>query len=68
AVEPPPGELAAQRDWIDECYAGQTVEDIVAALRAHGAGPAHDAADLIATRSPIALSVTLAAVRRAADL
>lgn len=33
AVEPPPGELAAQRDWIDECYAGQTVEDIVAALR-----------------------------------
>lgn len=68
AVEPPPGELAAQRDWIDECYARQTVEDIVAALRAHGAGPAHDAADLIATRSPIALSVTLAAVRRAADL
>lgn len=68
AVEPPPGELAAQRDWIDECYAGQTVEDIVAALRAHGASPAHDAADLIATRSPIALSVTLAAVRRAADL
>lgn len=67
AVEPPPGELAAQRDWIDECYAGQTVEDIVAALRAHGASPAHDAADLIATRSPIALSVTLAAVRRAAD-
>ncbi|GAB4985987.1 hypothetical protein MAHJHV60_10570 [Mycobacterium avium subsp. hominissuis] len=45
AVEPPPGELAAQRDWIDECYAGQTVEDIVAALRAHGAGPAHDADD-----------------------
>lgn len=68
AVEPPPGELAAQRDWIDECYAGQTVEDIVTALRAHGASPAHDAADLIATRSPIALSVTLAAVRRAADL
>lgn len=68
AVEPPPGELATQRDWIDECYAGQTVEDIVAALRAHGASPAHDAADLIATRSPIALSVTLAAVRRAADL
>ncbi|ATO65100.2 enoyl-CoA hydratase/isomerase family protein [Mycobacterium avium] len=68
AVEPPPSELAAQRDWIDECYAGQTVEDIVAALRGHGASPAHDAADLIATRSPIALSVTLAAVRRAADL
>src|SRR5262249_38384777 len=68
AVEPPPSELAAQRDWIDDCYAGDTVADIVAALRAHDAGPANDAADLIATRSPIALSVTLAAVRRAAKL
>ncbi|BBZ48272.1 enoyl-CoA hydratase/isomerase family protein [Mycobacterium parmense] len=65
AVEPPPSELAAQRDWIDECYAGDSVEDIVAALRGHDARPANDAADLIATRSPIALSVTLEAVRRA---
>ncbi len=68
AVEPPPSELAAQRDWIDECFAGDTVEDIVAALRGHGAGPAADAADLIASRSPIAVSVTLEAVRRAAKL
>ncbi|OBH60245.1 3-hydroxyisobutyryl-CoA hydrolase [Mycobacterium mantenii] len=75
AVEPPPSELAAQRNWIDECFAGDTVEDIVAALREHqnkgagpGAEPAQDAADLIATRSPIALSVTLEAVRRAAKL
>jgi enoyl-CoA hydratase len=68
AVEPPASELAAQRDWIDHCYAGDTVADIVAALRGHGAGPADDAADLIATRSPIALSVTLEAVRRAAKL
>lgn len=67
-VEPPPSELAAQRDWIDECFSGDTVADIVAALRGHGAGPAQDAADLIATRSPIALSVTLQAVRRAAGL
>lgn len=68
AVQPPPSNLAAQRDWIDECYAGDTVADIVAALRGHAAGPANDAADLIATRSPIALSVTLAAIRRAATL
>jgi enoyl-CoA hydratase len=67
-VEPPPSELATQRAWIDECYAGETVEDIVAALRAHGAAPANDAADVIAGRSPIALSVTLQAVRRAAQL
>ena len=68
AVEPPASQLAAQRDWIDHCYAGDTVADIVAALRGHDAGPANDAANLIATRSPIALSVTLEAVRRAAKL
>ncbi len=68
AIEPPASELAAQRDWVDECYAGDTVADIVAALRGHDAEAAHDAADLIATRSPVALSVTLAAVRRAAKL
>jgi len=68
-IEPPPSGLIAQRDWIDQCYAGDSVADIVASLRSHektGAGPANDAADLIATRSPIALSVALEAVRRAA--
>lgn len=68
AVEPPPSELVAQRDWIDDCYAGDTVADIVAALRGHDGRPANDAANVIATRSPIALSVTLASVRRAAKL
>ncbi|MDA2948898.1 MAG: enoyl-CoA hydratase/isomerase family protein [Actinomycetota bacterium] len=68
AQEPPPSTLLAQREWIDDCYAGDTVTDIVAALRSHGEGPANDAADLIATRSPVALAVTLAAVRRAAAL
>ncbi|MFZ0833356.1 MAG: enoyl-CoA hydratase/isomerase family protein [Mycobacterium sp.] len=68
AVAPPPSNLAAQRTWIDECYAGDTVADVVAALRGHDAGPANDAANLIATRSPTALAVALAAVRRAAQL
>ena len=68
ATEPPPSQLLVQRDWIDHCYAGQTVADIVAALRGHDTGPANDAADLIATRSPISLSVALEAVRRAAKL
>ena len=66
AQPPPVSELAAQRDWIDHCYAGETVMEIVAALRGHDEGPAHEAANLIATRSPIALSVTLASIRRAA--
>jgi enoyl-CoA hydratase len=68
AIEPPPSELAAQRDWIDKCFGGDTVEDIIAALRGHDAAPARDAADLIASRSPIAVSVALEAVRRAAKL
>lgn len=68
ATEPPASPLAAQRDWIDRCYAGETVPDILAALRGHGEHAATAAADLIATRSPVALAVTLASVRRAAGL
>jgi enoyl-CoA hydratase len=67
AQEPPPSPLLAQRDWIDHCYAGDTAEDIVAALHGHG-GAAVDAANLIASRSPISVSVALEAVRRAAQL
>jgi enoyl-CoA hydratase len=68
AIEPPPSELAAQREWIDECYSGDSVIDVMAALRGHDAGPANDAANLIGTRSPIAVSVAFEAVRRAAKL
>jgi enoyl-CoA hydratase len=68
AQEPPPSDLLAQRDWIDTCYAGNTVADIVADLRRQETERADAAADLIATRSPIALAVTLTAVRRAAHL
>jgi enoyl-CoA hydratase len=68
ATEPPASALLAQRHWIDECFAGATVPDIVAELRGRDAGPADDAANMIATRSPIALAVALAAIRRAADL
>jgi enoyl-CoA hydratase len=68
AVEPPPSQLAAQRHWIDQCYAGDTPADIVASLRGHDVGPASEAVNLIASRSPIAVSVALEAVRRAAKL
>jgi enoyl-CoA hydratase len=71
AIEPPPSTLAAQRDWIDECFAADTVQDIVAALRGHDPGPGtrpQEAAELIETRSPIAVSVALEAVRRAAKM
>ena len=71
AIEPPPSMLVAHHDWIDECFAGDTVEDIIAALRSRegaDAEPAHEAADLIASRSPLSLSVALQVVRRAAKL
>lgn len=64
----PSSDLLAQRNWIDECYAGESVADIVSALQARGDERARAAADQILTRSPIALSVTLAAVRRAREL
>ena len=65
AVQPPASPLLAQRDWIDECYTGATVLDVLAALREHGQDAA---ADQIAGRSPIALAVTHEAVRRARAL
>lgn len=68
AVEPPASALMEQRAWIDESYAGATVADILAALQNHDAPEARAAADLIATRSPVALAVTLEAVRRAEKL
>jgi enoyl-CoA hydratase len=68
AVDPPASRLLEQREWIDQCYAGDTIADIVAALRGHAAEPARDAADLIGGRSPISLAVALKAVRRAGEL
>ena len=68
AQEPPPSPLLAQRDWIDECYAGDTVPDILAALGDRSGEQATKAAELISSRSPVALAVTLEAVRRAGTL
>ncbi len=68
AVTPPPSSLAAQLDWIDHCYSGDTIGDILAELSGYGADAAADAAKVIASRSPISLSVTLEAIRRAGDL
>ncbi|MEU5979144.1 enoyl-CoA hydratase/isomerase family protein [Streptomyces sp. NPDC047315] len=64
----PPGELAARRGWIDACYAADTVEEVVGRLQAHGDLAAKEAADTLLAKSPTALKVTLAAVRRARRL
>ncbi|MFJ2027176.1 enoyl-CoA hydratase/isomerase family protein [Streptomyces sp. NPDC087897] len=68
ATEPPAGHLPLQRDWIDDCYAADTVEEILHRLRTSGVPAARTAADELLTKSPLALKVTLAAVRRAARL
>ncbi|MEH3141392.1 MAG: enoyl-CoA hydratase/isomerase family protein [Mycobacterium kyogaense] len=68
AQEPPPSEVATHGEWIDRCYAGESVAEILDALRNEGDPAATEAAELISSRSPIALSVTLEAVRRARSL
>ncbi|MGW0790462.1 enoyl-CoA hydratase/isomerase family protein [Streptomyces sp. NPDC002911] len=68
ATGAPEGELAAHRAWIDDCYAADTVEEIVDRLVNSGVPAAKEAADVLLTASPTALKVTLAAVRRSARL
>lgn len=66
--QPPPGQLAGHRAWIDDCYAADSVEEIVQRLLVHGDLAAKEAAETLLGRSPTALKVTLAALRRARRL
>ncbi|MEU3660631.1 enoyl-CoA hydratase/isomerase family protein [Streptomyces sp. NPDC032940] len=68
ARQAPPGELAGRRDWIDACFSAGTAEDIVRRLLAHGDTAAKETAEVLLTRSPTSLKVTLEAVRRARRL
>lgn len=68
AAEPPAGELAGHREWIDHCYAADSVEEIVDRLHACGDRHAKEAAETILAKSPTSLKVTLAALRRAREL
>ncbi|WP_431985360.1 enoyl-CoA hydratase/isomerase family protein [Streptomyces qinglanensis] len=68
ARQAPPGDLASAREWIDRCYAAETVEEIVGRLRADGSPGAEEAARTLAAKSPTSLKVTLAALRRARRL
>ena len=68
SVEPPASSLAAARSWIDAAYAGDDVLAIVERLRTSDVEAARAAADEIEARSPTAVTMTLAALRRAATL
>jgi enoyl-CoA hydratase len=61
----PEGTLAAARAWIDAAYAADTVEEILARLRARPEAAPRGAAELIATRSPTSLKVALRSLRAA---
>ncbi|MFF0029743.1 enoyl-CoA hydratase/isomerase family protein [Streptomyces avermitilis] len=68
-VQPSPeGELAGRREWIDTCYAADTVEEIVQRLLAQGDPAAKETAETLLAKSPTALKVTLVALRRARRL
>lgn len=66
SVDVPASTLAAQQEWIDAAYAGDDILAIVRRLRADDDEAAHAAADEIEARSPTAVVLTLAALRRAA--
>jgi enoyl-CoA hydratase len=65
AESAPDSALMADREWIDACYGADSVEEILDRLRAHPAPRAQQAATEIETKSPVALKVTLRALRRA---
>ncbi|SFS93590.1 enoyl-CoA hydratase/isomerase family protein [Saccharopolyspora flava] len=63
AAEVPEPPLAEHRAWIDQAYAGDDVEAILARLTERPEQAAQDAAKTIGTKSPTALKVTLRALR-----
>ena len=68
STPPSVGVLAEQRPWIDACYSADSVTEILNRLDASGILEAQTTADLIRTKSPTALAVTLRALRNARSL
>ncbi|WP_223878307.1 enoyl-CoA hydratase/isomerase family protein [Microbacterium radiodurans] len=65
---PEPSRLSLARPWIDDAFAGESVDEIEARLRARPEPEAQRTADDLAALPPTALTVTLAAVRAARQL
>ncbi|WFP17107.1 enoyl-CoA hydratase/isomerase family protein [Citricoccus muralis] len=71
ATASPASEVQQQRDWIDRCYAPESLADIIGALDAEarrGNDSARTAADTLRRVSPTALAVTHAAQLRLATI
>ncbi len=59
------GKLADARQWIDACYAGNSVEGIIARLQSNPHKAAGTAAATLLTMSPTSLKITLRNIRAA---
>jgi enoyl-CoA hydratase len=62
---PAPGKFPAVRQWIDDCYDAENVEDILARLRASEADDARSALAILEKMSPTSLKITLRNIRSA---
>ncbi|HEY8914658.1 enoyl-CoA hydratase/isomerase family protein [Lacisediminihabitans sp.] len=60
--------LLAGREWIDEAYSADDIEEILRRLLASPVPAAREAAATISSKSPTALAVTLASLRAARRL
>ena len=63
---PASARLPKEREWIDACYRGDTLEEIVARLRISRAEGAQAALEIMRKASPTSLKVTLRNIRSAA--
>ena len=61
-----PARLPKEREWIDACYGGDALEEIIARLRACRAEGARAALDVMGKASPTSLKVTVRNLRDAA--
>ena len=68
AAPPPAGRLAAAREWIDRCYAGDSMTEIVRRLEAEGGAARRRRRPRSPRKSPTSLKVALRALRTAATL
>jgi enoyl-CoA hydratase/carnithine racemase len=66
STAPTPPRLPKEREWIDACYGGDGLEEIIARLRACRAESAQAALEIMRNASPTSLKVTLRNIRSAA--
>jgi enoyl-CoA hydratase len=67
SAAPPPGRMSMARQWIDNCYSADNVEEIIARLRACDADGARSALASLEKVSPTSLKISLRNIRSAAS-